>query len=83
MNKVKSGIFTAIIMGLLGALLFLMWDWQLRAFWTLALILAAVGFIATARVVYWLLAWDGPERAATPPWELPMEEADAAAWEGQ
>lgn len=80
MGKAKAGVITAAIMGLMSALLWLMWDYQVRGFWAVALILAAIGYVSFAYGVYRFLAWanEAPEEK---PWGLSMEEADAEAWE--
>ena len=48
MSKARAWTLTAVIMTLLGVVIWLMWDYALRSFWVIALIFAFYGFFCCA-----------------------------------
>ena len=82
MSKIKAWFVALSIAVLLGAVVWLMWDYALRGFWVLALIFAGYGFLCFVfRLEKWLET-DMPRAGAHVREETAdMDEADAALWE--
>jgi len=94
MSRGKAWFVAAAIGALLGAVIWLMWDYALRSFWVLALIFAGYGFVCfVIHLEKWLEkepvealhhtagSAAGGFHSPAADGHMSMDEADAAVWE--